>query len=263
VPGALQTNPGGINNKGVMVGYYQDKRGFWHGYILKGGLLTRLDDPKGTNTYAVGINLNGPIMVVGSYINSSGTYVGFKYNAVTKKFTDIPGPQGALSSLPQDINDQGWIVGQYVDSSNKQHGFLLQGKKYRILDVPGATVTSANGINNKREIVLAWSDGSYPWKGSGYNIEHKTHKPINGVPGAGPWGSVPVCINDEGDIAFYWWNSSNLPRGALLDDHTYYTFDYPKAYQTAASCLNDRNAMVGEYYKTESSGWSGFIATFK
>jgi len=126
--------------------------------------------------------------------------------------------------------------------------------------------TSANGINNKGEIVMAWSDSGYPWypwKGSSYSIKLKTYKRIKGVPGAGPDGSVPVCINDDGDIAFYWWDSSGLQHSALRDDSKYYPFDYPKAYQSFASCLNDKNAIVGGYQTKSNGPYSGYKATFK
>ncbi len=140
VPGALQTFPAGVNNKGVTVGQYEDKRGNFHGYVLKGKKLTKLDDPNGTHTGANGINYNKKYgeMVVGYYRNTSGNDVGFLYRNGT--YTDVPGPAGATASGPQDINDMGWIVGWYFDSSNIQHGFLLQGNTYTTLDPPTSTI---------------------------------------------------------------------------------------------------------------------------
>ncbi len=65
VPGAMYTNPNGINNAGVTVGQYQDKKGVIHGYILNGKKLTTLDHPNGRNTWAVGLPYNGVAPVVG------------------------------------------------------------------------------------------------------------------------------------------------------------------------------------------------------
>src|SRR5271157_379465 len=74
VPGAAQTEPGGVNNAGVSVGAYVDTAGLAHGYILNGKSLTTLDDPNGMagTTGANNLNPDGTISVVGSYTNSAG-----------------------------------------------------------------------------------------------------------------------------------------------------------------------------------------------
>ena len=260
LPGALLNVPDDINNAGVTVGVYVDSSGVQHGYILNGKNLTPLDDPNGTNTAANGINFNGAIAVVGAYTNSSHNSVGFLYKG--GKFTDIPGPAGATASWANGINDQGWIVGQYKDSSGHYYGFLLRGKKYKTLDVPGSTLTSAIGINNKGYIVLGWLNSSGAWEGALTKNVGKTYKTLK-VPHTGPLGSIPSDINNEGDIVFYWYESSGAHLSALLHAGTYYKFDYPKAYQSAANGINDRNTIVGPYQLTEGGTVSGYKATFK
>jgi uncharacterized membrane protein len=256
---ALQTEPAGINNKGVIVGSYQDKKGNWHGYILKGKSLTTLDDPKGTNTpQAWEINSSGS--VVGYYTNSSGTSVGFLYTPEGNQYTDVPGPNGVTPSQAVGINDQGWIVGYYYDGIT--HGFVLQGTKYTTLDVPKAGSSFCNGINNKGNIVLGWTNSKGDYEGALTKKPWQNYKTIN-VPGAGPDGSIPSDINNEGDIAFVWYDSSGLQHGALRRDGKYYKFDHPKAYQTNASGINDRKTIVGYYLKKSSPDWSGFEATYK
>jgi len=94
-----------INNNGEMVGYYQDAKGYSHGYTLNGKKLTRQNHPKGTNTLATGTNFNGPVKIVGSYKNSSGNSVGFRSSPAAKKFKDTPSPaiKGATSSCTGGI----------------------------------------------------------------------------------------------------------------------------------------------------------------
>jgi len=260
VPGALQTFPGASNNASVTAGQYEDSSGKYHGYILKGKKkLTTLDDPNGTNTGGFGINSANN--VVGSYTNSSGSSVGFLYMSKSGTFTDIPGPAGATSSAANDINDKGWVVGWYTDSSNKEHGFLLQGKKYTTLDVPTATASVANGINNKGTIVLGWLDSSGDYEGALTKNFGKTYTTIN-VTNTGPQGSLAECINNEGDIVFVWYDSSRLEHGALRRDSKYYKFGYPKAVQTYAGCINDKNAIVGGYQDKINGPYSGYKATF-
>jgi uncharacterized membrane protein len=221
VPGAINTYPHGVNNSGVVVGQYQDKSQAWHGYILSGKKLTKLDDPNGVDAACFGISLNGAIAVVGYYGKFDGVITGFLYK--NGKFTDIPGPAGATASYAYGINDNGDIVGSYVDSAGATHGFLLKGKTYTTLDVPSANWTIATGINNKGGVILIWL-GSQNYETSLYN--GKTYKTIN-VPGAS--GSEASGINTEGDVIYAWLHStSNISHGALLHGGKYYKFDDPK-----------------------------------
>jgi len=267
VPGEIQTLAAEINNNGVMVGGYQDAKGFYHGYILDGKKLTKLNHPKGTNTLITGINFNGPIKVVGSYTNSSGNSVGFRYTPATKKFTDFSGPKGATSWYTGGMNDQGWIVGGYQDSNGVSHGFLLQGKKYTTLDVPTAAASYAYGINNKANVSLTWVNSSGAYEGSLYNYSAKTYTTIN-VPGAGPDGSEASFINNQGDTTFWWFDSSGLLHGALCTNcdskgRKFYKFDYPKAAGgTYPNGINDRNSFVGEYQDAVNGPVSSFKAIF-
>src|SRR5260370_20998621 len=70
-PGAVSTRAFGINDKGRVVGRYQDSGGNVHGFLLKNGAFTAIDVPGATGfTVARGINNSGDI--VGNYVDSSG-----------------------------------------------------------------------------------------------------------------------------------------------------------------------------------------------
>src|SRR5690348_7297025 len=45
VPGALSTNPQGINAGGDVAGWYVDAEKHFHGFILQGGIITTIDYP--------------------------------------------------------------------------------------------------------------------------------------------------------------------------------------------------------------------------
>src|ERR1022692_1636023 len=131
-PNALQTSPYGINNSGVIVGYYINQKNAIHGFLLANGKFTNIDDPKSTyGTEPINLNSNGTI--VGSYlINSSGNYTAFSYE--NKKFTDV-GPTFCMYyNAAAGINDKGEIVGWCNDVSGVTHGWLKKGKKYITLD---------------------------------------------------------------------------------------------------------------------------------
>lgn len=264
VPGAAQTGPSGINNAGVMVGGYVDKNSVSHGYILRGKKLTTLDDPKGVagSTGAENLNPTGPIWVVGAYNNSSGNSVGFLYK--NGKYTDIPGPTGAVSSVASGINDHGAIVGDYLDSNGATHGFLLKGKKYTTLDVPAAFgTTAAAGINNAGWIVLWWVDQQGLVESSITKDSGNTYDTID-VPAAAD--SYASDVNSAGDVTYFWLDSSGAGHGALLHAGKYYKFHYPTASFTYAGGINDHRTVVGGYQFKGKNGHPpllGFKATYK
>jgi uncharacterized membrane protein len=259
IRGALETHINGVNNAGVTVGSYRDKSSE-HGYILNGKKLTKLEVPKGqqNSTIANGVNPDGAISVVGVYNTPDGVPVGFLYK--NGKYTDIPGPKGALLSSASSINDRGAIVGWYVDSNGVMRGFLLRGKKYTTLDVPGATEgTLAMGINKNGWIVLngynSTSATSALTKNNG-----KTYKTIN-VPDA--VASFANGLDNAGDVVYEWLDSTHSAHGALLRGGRYYKFDYPKAVFTVGGGINDKNTIVGWYQTNISGPVSGYRATYQ
>jgi len=258
VPGATMTEPGGINNKGVSVGLYSNSAGT-HGYILQGKKVTTLDDPNAIAGATFGSNLNpdGAITVVGYYTSSkTGDAVAFLYKG--GKYTDIPGPSGAVQSYGSAINDTGAAVGYYIDSSGLTHGFLLKGKTYKTLDVPTASATYATGINKSGKIVLYWLNSSGTYESSLYN--GKTYKTIN-IPGAS--SSIALDLNAAGDVCYQWIDSANVNHGALLSKGKYYKFDYPKSVATYGGGINDVGNIVGGYQtSTGGTNWFGFKATY-
>jgi uncharacterized membrane protein len=260
VPGAVQTFTLGVNNAGVTVGAYIDKNNVYHGYILNGKKLTKLDDPNGTSgsTGASNLALDGAIRVVGTYTSSTtGNAVGFLYHG--GKFTDVPGPTGALTSQALGINDSGAIVGSYCDST-RCHGFLLKGTSYTTLDVPGAVDTFASGINKRGWIVLFWQTSSSTYESVLTKDNGKTYKTIN-VPGA--TSSQAVAINVAGDVTYSWLDSNSLGHGALLHHGKYYKFNYPKSVFTYALGINDKNVFAGQYEAQTGGPFSGYKATYK
>ena len=261
VPGAMQTGPSGINNAGVMVGGYVDKNSVSHGYILNGKKLTTLDDPKAMagTTGPENLNPNGAISVVGVYNNSSGNTVGFLYK--DGKYTDIPGPTGAVSSAAVSINDKGAIVGDYVDTNGRTHGFLLKGKKYTTLDEPAAFgTTAASGINNAGWIVLWYVDQQGLVESAMTKDNGITYTPPIDVPLA--VDSYASDLNSAGDVTYFWVDSAGAGHGALLHAGKYHKFEYPKAVFTYAGGINDMHALVGGY-RLKGKNPSGFKATYK
>lgn len=253
VPGAIQTLPAGINNAGISVGQYEDSSNVLHGYMLKGKMLTTLDDPNGTNTSVNGIQYKGTT-VVGSYTNSSNFPVGFMYNGT---FTDIS-PPGATASAAYGINDEGVIVGSYTDSSGVVHGFRYENMMYTTLDVPDASATVATGVNNKGHMSFYWQDSS--GAGKGYVCGGKGCRTIT-VPGA--TSTYSMGLNNADDVSNMWFDSMNASHGALWQDGHFHKFNcHPHDAAMYAGGLNDHHAIAGTYEDLSGGPFSGFKETY-
>jgi probable HAF family extracellular repeat protein len=131
-------NAQGINNKGLVVGFYQGTDGQVHGFML---------NAKGVKT---------------------GTLTGTAIADPT--IPNVPGEPGATFVFSQvlGINDKGIAVGYYGDSTTSQHGFIYDTRtgQYTFLDDPseafnnGVEVTQITGITNSGEITGFYSDAN-------------------------------------------------------------------------------------------------------
>jgi len=136
--GADTVNAQGINNNGLIAGFYVGTDGQDHGF-----------DAKIQN--ALGGSLTGTAIADPTIPNVAGE------PGATFVFSQILG-----------INDNGLAVGYYGDSTTSQHGFLYdtQTGKYTFLDDPfeqfdnGVEVTQITGIANSGEITGFYSDSN-------------------------------------------------------------------------------------------------------
>jgi probable HAF family extracellular repeat protein len=82
VPGALFTQPSGINDAGQIVGLFGDATSRDHGFLKDGAIFTTFDVPGATlGTFATGINDAGQI--VGSFLDAMGNPHGFLKDGAT------------------------------------------------------------------------------------------------------------------------------------------------------------------------------------
>ena len=81
VPGALETAALGINDNGVIVGYYDVLGPSYYGFALRNGKYVSFGYPGAKFTFATGINAAGQI--VGTYTLDLLTYHGFVTSPIT------------------------------------------------------------------------------------------------------------------------------------------------------------------------------------
>jgi probable HAF family extracellular repeat protein len=155
IPGARLSQAFGINDRGQVVGDYQDSDGKFHGYLWQEGRFTTIDVPGATATSVTEINNRGQLL--GGYLDDRGRSHGVVLERGRYTTFDVPGAQ---VTFPLGLNDRGQIVGFGFDPADLTtiRGFLLaKGATGPLTPIsrPGATTTAPFAINNRGQIVGA------------------------------------------------------------------------------------------------------------
>lgn len=129
---ATVTNAQGVNNNGLVIGFYSLDGVHQHGFFYNPGTnsFTLPADPTIANlvlTQFLGINDFG--LAVGYYQLPDGSQHGFLYDTTTQTYTFLDDPSAALSgvSITQitGVNNADEIAGFYVDATTGlQRGFI-------------------------------------------------------------------------------------------------------------------------------------------
>ncbi len=259
-PGAANTEAWGINNTGVIVGWYDgNSDSAWdpHGFFLNGSTWTGLDYPGAMWTFAMGINDSGSI--VGTYLSPGG--VAFGYSLTGGTYTHIDSYPSADENYVYAINGPGTMVGWFSgyrpdvpEGLRGYYGFSLSGTTYTLLDYPDSLgiVFHAYGINDGGTIVgqCVDFDGTHCCCLSGPTLAFLDR---SGADSTVAWG-----INNNGTIVGEYTDAAGT-HGFSLTGTTWTTLNYPGAYETVAHGVNDSGSIVG--YFTDSTGTHGFLAT--
>jgi hypothetical protein len=163
VPGAVSTVAVGVNDSGVVSGFYFDSSGNEHGFVDRDGRFTAINDPNAGTAAGQGTSvgyINDFGEVTGSYTESNGDTVAFAGPVGT--FRPISDPVApAFSTLTAAINDAGVVVGGWVDSGAEFHGFIeVHGGFIPVEDPAGTEGTNVAGISNLGVIVGFYVDSS-------------------------------------------------------------------------------------------------------
>lgn len=159
-PGTVFNQGLGINSSNVTVGYSSatDPAGMTgqKAYSQSGGVFTSINAllPVNFNSQAVGINNAGD--VVGFYMPSSATSIGFEdVGGVISKID----PFGSSFTQALGINNLGEIVGFYTDASGNVHGYTDIDGLFSSFDAAGPlSQTTINGVNDLGQIVGFYTD---------------------------------------------------------------------------------------------------------
>jgi probable HAF family extracellular repeat protein len=172
------TYANGINDKGQIVGWYQEGSGgnSVSGFLCSNGVYTTVNVPSATDTRALDINNHGEI--VGYFhevVNNQGEDHGFIFSHGVLSILDDPLAYQGGSTYATGINDKGQVVGYYQNETGI-HGFLFDHGTYTTIDNAltdpiGDTFADSNFSSdiNDRGQITGWfqdKDGNHGFLGS-------------------------------------------------------------------------------------------------
>ncbi len=229
-PNSVQTQVTGLNDRGVTVGFYSTMNtasmtnnnfGFysWHGAFHTVNFPTPHPANPPVNQL-LGVNDFG--VAVGFYTNSQGTNFGYLYDIRTGQYRRVVVPRSmrgrkAPSLTATAINNRGDVAGFYDGRHGMTNSFLKTAfGNFITIAYPGASMTQAFGVNDRDEVVGAYT------MGMGNNA--KTYG-FTWTPRAGfmtvnaPMGQGATTINgvnDLGDLVGFYTDTAGNTHGLLV-----------------------------------------------
>jgi probable HAF family extracellular repeat protein len=160
--GGVEAVATAINNRGQIAGWLFGTDRRYHAFLTgPGGYASQDLGSLGanTNTYAYAVNNLGDIVGSSGVLDNAGIEQSHAFLYTRGLLRDL-GTLGGAFSYAYGVNDFGQIVGwSELADGNSSHAFVYLGGQMRDLNdllsvtTPGWTVTSANGINDRSQIV--------------------------------------------------------------------------------------------------------------
>lgn len=161
VPGATDTYALGVNESGLVAGYWDllDPYGnplAIYGFTWKNGafLDTQINFSGAAGSAPFGVNARGDLSGVWVPDFFSGIEHGFVCPKSAPCFSyDAPVPGTVPFTDGKEINARGQVVGIHIGDDGIWHSYLMSGTTFTELDFPGSTGTGAFGINSADQVV--------------------------------------------------------------------------------------------------------------
>jgi hypothetical protein len=276
-PGSLGTVIKSINNAGDVAGWYFDSDRVMRSFKFSNGNYTIIDPPISNprGNYATAINDGGDVVGGSSgeiiYQNyAADTHKGYKlsngnYTFFDQRLPPPPVPQ-STTSWATAINDAGDVVGydcSCYSSTLARTAFKFSNGNYTIIDPPGSTNKWAFSINNAGDVAGYYFDSNnrghgYKFSNGNYTIIDPPGSTHTGVTWLGQ-GDGAISINNAGDVAGRYQDSTGKTRGFKFSNGNYTIIDVPGSTYTEAYSINDAGDVAGRYQdstgKTRGFKW--------
>ena len=152
------TEATGVNDEGVVVGFYQDSAAQTHGFRFDSGTYRTIDCPNTAETEVWGIGNDG--VIVGAYESTAnGPWTAFTYEKGV--CTNVECPSLDVTSMKAiSLNKSGQISGWFQDSSSVAHGVVKTGSTCTQVDQPDATGTLLMHMNDEGSVAGFYANSS-------------------------------------------------------------------------------------------------------
>jgi probable HAF family extracellular repeat protein len=188
----------GINNSGVIVGYYGNVENTeQNSFIYQNGTIATFLVPDSLNTLIKSINIKGEI--AGQFTDANGSYIGFINSDNNLEKIIIP---DSLGTIVECVSNNGNIAGLFLDKRERVKGFSRKKREnFQIIEYPRQQHTFVTGINNAGLVI-----GDFPDEKGNYQsfILDKDKFELINFPNA-----VSTFVTDI--------NNSNVISGVYLD----------------------------------------------
>jgi len=256
VPGTSDTEAYGINNTGLVSGFYV-VNGTGHGFLWRDGTLTTVDQGSGSNTLLG--DVNEPGMVAGNYGPFNIQHAAI-YSIGAGTFTTLPDIPNLPINLGNGINPQGEVVGSAamgsVAAPFNSVGWIWDGRSYSFFTVPGAAGlgTEAVGINAPGSVSGYFQDGNGSFHGF---LKQGSKFTTIDVPGA--MNTFGFGLNNSGEQVGYYVDQQGDVHGFVLRAGKFNTIDVSGSLGTLVTNINERGDLVGLWF--DSNATHAFLAT--
>jgi probable HAF family extracellular repeat protein len=205
-PDASFSEATSINDRGDVTGQWGDANGFFHGFLFSDGVLTILDVPGATDTYALGVNDSGLVAGYWDLLDPNGNTLavyGFTWKDGGFIDTQINFPGAAGSGL-FGVNARGDLSGVWVPdvNGNIEHGFVCPKSAPCFsydASAPGTVLTQGDGINAHGQVAGVSCDDNFVCHAFLLAGATLTSFDFPGAAGTSP-GTLAYGINSAGQI---------------------------------------------------------------
>jgi len=263
-PGAAQTTPFAVNDRGQIVGAEIDSAGLNHAIFDDGRQLQLLDASGliGTSLESFAFSINNHDDIAGAYRDSSGELHGYvRHPDGSLDHIEFPGGNNTQAF---GINDFGVVIGIYKDGSNVNHAFLLREGQYQTVDLPGGPTTLTIPLSiNDRGVVAGQFIKTSMTNGFGYLQQIGGGFTLVTAPGSAPEQTFFISINNRNEILGGYNDAAGVPHNFLKTRSGYQPFEFPArfgAISVVVQTVNDFEEIVG-YYIDANQLAHGFVAT--
>ena len=172
----MPTDYMGINNDGLLAGYFETSAGVYRGFLKDGNDFTEIVHPDASSaacedlewqcgTFLTGINNSGH--AAGYFTDSNGVYHGFVKDGDSYIPIEHPNsrPNNLINVYVNGINDSGHAVGHFWGSDGYARGFVFIKDGNRFIEITHQDAvrdgygTYVYGINDSGQIVGWFDDG--------------------------------------------------------------------------------------------------------